>query len=583
VNTYKKLQYLLTPDQRRAASGLLALMFVGMILETLGIGLVIPAITLMTDNDIGRHYPVLQPWLARIGNPSHARLVIIGMSALIAVYATKASFLGLLAWMQSRFVFRLQAALSSKVFAGYLRQPYIFHLQRNSAQLIRTTIYQIDEIRGVVQMGLLLIAEGMVLLGILGLLLAVEPVGTLVVLSVLGMASYGFERGTRTRLKEWGVNRQRHEELRLKHLQEGLGGAKDVKLLGRESDFLAEYSFHNRSNARIGEMQATLQALPRLWLELLAVSGLGVLVFVMVAQGKSSAALLPALGLFAAAAFRVMPSVTRILNTAQSVQFSLPAIDSVYGEVKLIEATLPPTTRGGLLFRRTLDLKNVTFRYPATEQDTLKDIGLSIERGSTVGFVGPSGGGKSTLIDIILGLLSPASGSVNVDGVDIQNNLRGWQDQIGYVPQSIFLTDDTLRRNIAFGLRDGDIDDAAVLRAVRAAQLHAFVNELPGGLETLVGERGVRLSGGQRQRIGIARALYHDPAVLVLDEATSSLDTETESGVMDAVAALHGDKTIIIVAHRLSTVEQCDRLFRIEQGRISAAANPEQILSVGAR
>jgi ABC-type multidrug transport system fused ATPase/permease subunit len=260
--------------------------------------------------------------------------------------------------------------------------------------------------------------------------------------------------------------------------------------------------------------------------------------------------------------------VNRLLNAVQSLRFGVPIIDSLAEEVKL-EVPPPAPQRGQRTeFTTEIRLNDVRFTYPDAPSPALDAMSITIRRGESVGFVGPSGAGKSTLVDVILGLLAPAAGEVTVDGHDIRANLRGWQDQIGYVPQTIYLNDDTLRRNIAFGLADDVIDDGAVERAMASAQLTDFVRSLPDGVETVVGERGVRLSGGQRQRIGIARALYHDPAVLVLDEATSALDTTTESAVMDAVRALHGTKTILIVAHRLSTVEGCDRLYRLENGHV---------------
>lgn len=566
MTTHQKLWHLLNHEQRRAAIVLLGLMLIGMVLETLGIGLVIPALALMMQSDLAAKYPLLVPWLNILGNPSHERLIIGGMLTLVGVYATKALFLAFLAWRQAHFVYGLQANLSQRLFTGYLHQPYTFHLQRNSAQLIRNTIGQVGEITSVIQQGLMLITEILVLLGISALLLAVEPLGALLVVNTLGLAGWGFNRLTRSRILLWGEARQHHEGLRIQHLQQGLGGAKDVKLLGRESDFLALYRQHNVGSAQVGQRQSTLQALPRLWLELLAVIGLAVLVLVMIGQGKPMEALLPTLGLFAAAAFRLMPSVNRILGAVQSVRFSLPVIDTLHSEFCLLDDALPPLRGQPLPFKKELTLDQVNFNYPSTEAKALHNVSLVIPRGVSVGFIGGSGAGKSTLVDIILGLLTPESGSIKVDGINIQTNLRGWQDQIGYVPQSIYLTDDTLRRNVAFGLPSEQINESDIWRAIRAAQLEQFVNDLPQGLDTLVGERGIRLSGGQRQRIGIARALYHDPPVLVLDEATSSLDTATERGVMDAVRALRGNKTFIIVAHRLSTIEHCDLLFRLERG-----------------
>ncbi len=544
-------------------------MLVGAALETLGIGLVIPVLALMADSDLVTRYPALSPVLNSLGNPSHEWLVVAAMLVLVGVYAIKSLFLGFLAWRQMSFVFGVQAELSQRLFIGYLRQPYTFHLQRNSAMLIRNAMHETNVFThsGLIA-GMLFLTELLILLSISVLLLVIEPLGAILVVSTLGLASWGFHRLTRNHVLSWGESRQHHEGLRIQHLQQGLGGAKDVILLGRESDFLSQYQHHTASSIRAGQRQQTLQAFPRLLLELLAVTGLAVLVLVMIWQGEPLAALLPTLGLYAVAAFRLMPSANRVLNAVQNMRYSLPAIDTLHSEVQLLASTKVPQSGVPLPFNDVLTLEDVHFHYPSTEDKALHGVSLSISRGTSVGFIGGSGAGKSTLVDIILGLLTPASGAVKIDGVDIQTNLRGWQSQIGYVPQSIFLTDDTLRRNVAFGLANDQIDEVAVRRAVRAAQLEQFVKELPNGLDTLVGERGIRLSGGQRQRIGIARALYHDPPVVVLDEATSSLDTINERRVMDAVRALQGDKTLIIVAHRPSTVEHCNHLIRLERGRV---------------
>ena len=298
----------------------------------------------------------------------------------------------------------------------------------------------------------------------------------------------------------------------------------------------------------------------------------------MINKGKSIDLLLPIIGLFAAAAFRLLPSVNRVIGAVQLLRFTSPIANTLYDEIHLIHKTESISYEGEVILKNNLEIKNVRFSYPSSELEIIKDININIIFGKTVGFIGESGAGKSTLVDIILGLLTPVSGEIIVDGINITKSIRGWQNQIGYVPQSIYLVDDSLRRNIAFGLPIKDISDDAVWQAARSAKLEEFINKLPDGLETIVGERGVKLSGGQQQRIGIARALYHNPSVLVLDEATSSLDIETERKVMDAVNELHGEKTILIVAHRLSTVESCDYIYRLEQGKIISEGTPEVML-----
>ena len=579
ATTIRKVWDLLTAEERRGATVLLGLIFIGMAVETLGAGLMIPAIVLLTQRDFANHYPALQPALHLLGNPEQRSLVIGGMLALIVVYVVKAVVLASIARQQQRFVFRVQVELSQRLFMVYLRQSYTFHLQRNSAQLIRNVTSEVGVFAfNGLQGGMVLVTESVLLLGLASLLLFVEPLGTLLVASVLGTAAWTFHGLTRGRIVRSGKARQDHEGLLLQHLQQGLGSAKDVKLLGREAAFLEQYRVHTVRSARAGQQVATLRQLPRIWLELLAVTGLALLVVRMAAQGRAPEAVLPTLGLFAAAGFRLMPSLSRLISATQSLRFGLPAVDVLRAELSLAAPEPAGPRLPATPLRTALELHRVTYVYPGASTAALTDLSITIRRGESVGVVGDSGAGKSTLVDILLGLLTPDRGEVRVDGEDIRQALRNWQDQIGYVPQSIFLTDDTVARNVAFGLPADKIDTAAVWRAIRAAQLEDFVHDLPQGLATVVGERGVRLSGGQRQRIGIARALYHDPAVLVLDEATSSLDIDTERGVMQAVRTLHGRKTVVIVSHRPSTVEQCDRLYRLDQGRMVEEGKPETML-----
>lgn len=568
--TFRTLIDLLNPSQRRQALFLMFLTLVAMVLETLGVGLVIPVLGLVSDGKM--------PAWQILRNLSQSQVIIAAMLGLVFFYTIKTVFLIYLAWRQPKFSFGVGQHLSLVLFQGYLRQPYTFHLQRNSAQLMNSAT---NEVSVVVHNGLLaslnLLAEILVLVGIAVLMLFVEPIGTVAVMLLLGAVILVYRWVTYARILSWGKIRHHHEGMKIQCLQQGLGGAKDVKLMGREQDFFEQYEYHSYQTNRVQRLQILIGTLPRLWLEWFAVVALATLVVTMLAQGKPIGQLVPVLGLFAAAAFRLMPSLNRMITNAQNIRYALPVICHLDAEIALFKnAPEIKASSEKLLFQRAVEIRSLRYQYPNAHQMALENISLFIPKGSSVGFIGSSGAGKSTLIDVILGLLTPVSGQVLVDGQDIQLQLRQWQNLIGYVPQSIYLTDDTLRRNVAFGLAENQINDQAVCRAIKAAQLDEFVASLPLGLNTLVGERGIRLSGGQRQRIGIARALYHDPEILVLDEATSSLDTETEQEVMEAVKALQGDKTVLIVAHRLSTVAHCDRLYRLEHGHLAQEKKLEE-------
>lgn len=580
MTTLRRMYDLLAPNARRDAWRVLALMVVGMIVDTLGIGLVIPGIALLLQPGSA----ALPPWAldivpAALFTTDRTPLIAWAMVVLIVAYLARTTFLAYLAWRQSGFAYGVQADLSQRLMARYLGQSYVFHLQRNSAELIRNATREVEYFTLYCVINVLLIlTEGLVAIGVAILLLIVEPVGALSAAGVLLAAALGFSVLSRRWLKRWGTQRQLHDGLRLQRLQEGLGGAKEVMLLGRAREFLARFRVHNEASARLAQRQATVLQLPRLWLELLAVVALAALVLSMLARGRDVGTLLPTLGLFAIAGFRLMPSVNRVVTAVQGFRFGQPTIDVLHAELATDVPPAQASPNSDTAFSRELRLRDVTFTYPGAGAPSLSDVSLEIRAGESVGIVGASGAGKSTLVDLCLGLLQPTTGAITVDGDAVSTRPRAWQDQIGYVPQSVFLTDDTLRRNIAFGLPDDRIDDSAVARAVRDAQLAEFVASLPNGLDTLVGERGTSLSGGQRQRVGIARALYHDPAVLVLDEATSALDTETERGVLRAVQALRGRKTIVMVAHRLSTVEICDRIIRLDRGLVVGEGQPALML-----
>lgn len=564
-----KMWKMLTEAERRQAVILIFMMLLGTVLETLGVGLVVPVLTLITQSDVGEKYPIYQSAIAYLGNPDQHLIVLYAMLILVLVYLVKSTFLLILTWFQMRFAFGVQAQISHRLFGIYLLQPYAFHLKRNSAKLIHNVITEVNLITGNALLpGMIFISEAMVLIGLSCLLFFMEPIGASIVVLVLGGASWTFHFSTHKRIEKWGGERQYHERFRLHHLQQGLNGVKEIKVLGRELKFLENYEAHNLQSARVGMMHSTLAQLPRLWIEMVAISGLAILVITMFARGSSVESILPSLGLFAAAAFRLMPSVNRLLSSLQSLRYGLPMIKILDEELNLSTSSVNVAIGVDFKFQSEIELRNIDYFYANTSTPSLQRISLKIRRGESIGFIGPSGSGKSTIVDIILGLLEATKGEVLVDGVNIQENLRGWQKQIGYVPQTIYLTDDTLLRNIAFGIADDEINMKSVASAINDAQLGEFIEQLPEGLQTVVGERGVRISGGQRQRIGIARALYHDPSVLILDEATSALDVRTEAEVMDSIKALHQSKTTIIVAHRLSTVEHCDHLFKLHSGHL---------------
>jgi ABC-type multidrug transport system fused ATPase/permease subunit len=564
------LRQLLGPAARRELAVLVVpIVVVGSMLETLSVGAIMPAIILLAQPHAANRYPLFESTLQSLGLQPGASHVMLGAGALVVIHAVKAAFLAFLAHRQYRFVFAVQLDLSHRLFSTYLGQPWLFHLQRNSAQLTRNLVNEVNLVALIgLQAMLTLLSESLVLACLGALLLTVEPVGALAFAALLAVASWGFHRLTHATTAHAGVARQFHEGLRLQDLQEGLAAVREIKLLGCEQEFAERYRVHSVGSAEAGRWLATLQQLPRLWLELVAVVSLALLVAALAGQGMAPALLLPVLGMFAAAGFRLMPSVQRLMNARQALHYARPAIEVLHAELALETTAHADSACLPLAPLRTrIEVNNVTYTYPGSPKPSLADTSLAVARGEWVAVVGASGSAKSTLVHIVLGLLTPDHGHVRVDGTDIRNARRAWQDQVGFVPQSTCLIDDTVRRNIAFGVPDDRIDTEAVWRVLHAVRLAEFVRDLPEGLDTPLGERGVRLSGGQVQRIGLARALYRDPAVLVLDEPTSALDVATERQVLESIRA-HGPRTVLLVAHRPSTVAHCDRIYTLEHGRV---------------
>ena len=578
-NILKKIFYILREYKKRVAF-LILLLFIGMIFEMISIGIILPTLGILLSPDIKLDFPSVYLFFKKNGFESQREIIFFGMYSIIGIYFFKTIFMYYLSWVQANFSAELSAKTSSKLYSGYLNQTYSFHLLRNSSELIRNIIGEVHEFSEMLKSLFVLIIEITALFGIAIILLFKEPLGTTLIFIVLGLSTFLLQKFSKNKLLKWGEERQYHDGLMKKKINHGLLGIKDIKLKGVESIFLKEFDFHNFLRVGVTSKQYALTFFPRLYLEFIAVLGLvGFIIFQLYLNTPVNS-LLPIIALFMAGAFRMIPSANRIIGSMQFIRYSKPVIDIVYNE--LIENSKFRTTiienNEKINFKYKLELKNINYRYSETDSNVLKNINLTIKKGEVIGFIGTSGSGKSTLIDIILGLLKPESGSIYLDDIEITEIMKPWQKLIGYVPQSIFLSDDNIKNNIAFGILNQAIQNTAIQNAIIDAQLNDFINILPDGMETQVGEQGVRLSGGQRQRIGLARALYNNPEILILDEATSALDNITENSVMETVLKLRGEKTILLVAHRLTTLRFCDRVYKIENGIVEFEGNPIDIL-----
>jgi ABC-type multidrug transport system fused ATPase/permease subunit len=558
---------LLTLNQKRGAIYQCFLMIISIFFELVGIGLLIPMMALISDDNL-RNQPILNSIFQFLEQPTKSELLIYVMGLFVLIYFIKLIFMSYVTWANYKFVFSLQTYFSAKLFKGYLFQPLSFHTSRNSAQLIQNSINIVATTTGVLINVLLIVTESITAIAISILLIYLQPKSVLFILMVFTPAILGFHMLTKKKLLRLGELFQKNEGRRIQYLQQGLGAIKDIKILGREIYFFNKYQLENSSSANAQRNQQTLQAIPRHYLEFLAMFSIGLLVIYLSIENYDFSYILTTVGLFGGAAFRLMPSLNRISGSAQYIRFSSPILFTLKKEIELIDNKTETIKDSIIVFSKKIQVKNVTFTFDGSPNPIFDNIDLTIFKGQSIGIIGTTGEGKSTLIDIILGLLNPTQGEVLVDEVSIQCNLKSWQSLIGYVPQNIYLTDDSIRNNIAFGIEEDLIDDNLLMNAIKLAQIEELILEQPEGLFTIVGERGVRLSGGEKQRIGIARALYNNPSIIVLDEATSSLDVKTEADVMKSVELLSEIKTVIIVAHRLSTVQNCDKIYKLKSSKL---------------
>jgi ABC-type bacteriocin/lantibiotic exporter with double-glycine peptidase domain len=507
-------------------------------------------------------------------------LFALGIGVFLLLVGSLA-FKALTTYVQLRFTLMREYSIGKRLVEGYLHQPYSWFLNRHSADLGKTILSEVSNVTdGGITPTMNLIAQGTVAIALLMLLIVMDPKLALIVGLTLAAVYSLIFRTTSALLARMGTERVKANQERFVVVSEAFGAAKEVKVGGLEYAYIQRFAGPAQTYARYQASAQVISQLPRFALEAIAFGGMLLVMLYLMAQSGGFASALPIIALYAFAGYRLMPALQQVYGALTQLRFSGPALDALHKDLMSLQPTGPYQQQPALPLNQVITLNNIVYRYPNAAIPALKGISLTIPARSTVGLVGATGSGKTTTVDLILGLLDAQEGTLAIDGQPItDHNKRAWQRAIGYVPQQIYLADDTVAANIAFGIEPEQIDQAAVERAAKIANLHEFVtNDLPQGYATTVGERGVRLSGGQRQRIGIARALYHKPQVLILDEATSALDNLTEQAVMEAVNNLGHDITIILIAHRLSTVRQCDQIYLLERGEVNASGTYEELI-----
>lgn len=585
--TLRKGLYLLRHESKSRWIAIILLAIGVAVIEAGGALLVFLLLGLITSPDTPIELPVIGDFreLPFIADPDQLTLWVAASVA--AFFILRGLFVLGQLYAQDRLAHNAGARLAVRLLSGYLAMPYAMHIRRNSAELIRNAYESVRKLTSELIIPTVRLLSHIVLaIGMLSVLLFVAPIATLLAIGFLSPVVLLLLRVIHPRLKRLGKGRQRLSKESLSILQQSLHGIREVILFDRAEFFQRRFAKKQHGTARVTYLNRIAQEVPRLLIETVLVVSIAGFFIVSTTLQQRPEETLTILGLFAYAALRLQPSLQKIVQSLNSIRFAGAAVDNVYDDLILIESNLngehrptiaeQPLTTGG---PPEIRLEGVSFRYTDTSDFVLRDINLVIHPGDAIGIVGPTGGGKSTLLDVLVGLLPPTEGRVLIDGRDLHQRTAQWHRCLGVVPQAIFLIDDTLRRNIALGVANHEIDEERLRRAVELAQLTPFVEDLPAGLETTVGERGVRMSGGQRQRVAIARALYRDPPVLIFDEGTSALDSKTEANLIRAIDRLGENRTVITVAHRLSTVRRCDWILIIKQGRIADCGTYDQLLT----
>ena len=570
---YKKLSYIFSKRDKYKIALLLCIMVAGSFLELLGVAVFQPFVNIIMMPDSIQENSYLARIYQMFGCSTTESFLTVVALGIIVIYVVKNVYLWVEQNLIMKFTYGMQQKLSTRLLTTYLSEPYTFHLNKNIAELQRSMQEDTGLFTQVLMHTLQLVAEVVVCIVLGVYLFTVSNSITVVIVGLLILCVVLFTKITKRFTEQLGKEAQVYKGKLYQWVNQSLGGVKEVKVLNREEFFVSSYKKYYGLYIKGVRINRLLSITPKYMVEAVCMTGLLIAIIIKLNFGHGELEnFIPQLATFAVAAFRLLPFVGRINEHVNNILYAVPSVDLIYGDLKGIEdyqESKGEEEGKEWSFEHGITAKHITYAYPNTDTNVLEDANCIIPKGKTVAFIGSSGAGKTTMADIILGLLAPQRGKILVDNIDVFKNLTMWHHQIGYIPQVIYLSDDTIRNNIAFGIHEDQIDEEAVKTALKKAQLAEFVDTLPDGLDTIVGDRGVRLSGGQRQRIGIARALYHDPEILVLDEATSALDNETETAVMEAIESLQGSKTMIIIAHRLTTIQNADIIYEVGDGKVT--------------
>ena len=567
----EKLKIILPKKYKKNTLRILFFLLLTMLLESLGLGVLMPIVSMIIDPDVIDSYPTIVKLFSEYGLRSHSQIILLVLILFGGLYIVKTIVLIYVSWVFAEYSQGLSDHLAVTLFAGYLHQPYIDSVNTNSADLQRNVTTEVNQFTAFITNLLFCVSEAAICFSIIITLVFMDPLGALITTGVLTILSTIYYIFSKDYIFKLGKNRFDFDQQRTFTLIQSLGSFKEIKLFNKESFFIN--LFEKRSSSFYGVMRKiqVIQQLPRHYFELSAVLGLVFYIVFSISCGMDSNDLVAVLSVFLLAAFRLVPSVNRMLSNIQAVKYGSVAIDILYNELERINANknIKNNKKTVFNFSKSIVIENISFAYPNSSASAISNINFEIPINSFIGIIGESGSGKSTFIDTLIGFLHPSSGKITIDNIDVHENTSQWMSNFGYVPQTIYLSDSSLRNNIAFGLDDESIDDDMIWEVIEKVELTNFVKSLANGINTNIGEHGGKLSGGQRQRIGIARALYNNPSIIIFDEGTSALDIETEKSIMNSILKLKNSKTIIMIAHRHSTLSECDMIIEFNKSKMT--------------